>query len=153
HTFHVKMTIPGVSDSVTVQMPAWNALYEIRDFASHVLRVTAANEPGPLPLEKLDKQTWRIKGSGKITISYDTFWDEPGPFASQLNPSPPFLNPAWLLVFVPPRRSESAVVNFSDVPPAWALTTPAATFSAEYGHISSWIVSAVNYDELADSRI
>src|SRR5262249_26755483 len=76
HTFHVKMTIRGVSDSVTVQMPAWNALYEIRDFASHVLRVTAANESGPLPLEKLDKQTWRIKGSGKITISYDTFWDE-----------------------------------------------------------------------------
>ena len=33
HLFHVTMDIPDVTDEVIVQMPAWNALYQIRDFA------------------------------------------------------------------------------------------------------------------------
>src|SRR5260370_25945111 len=32
HIFHVSMEIPDVAGEVTVQMPAWNALYQIRDF-------------------------------------------------------------------------------------------------------------------------
>ena len=37
------MTIPDVHGSVMVQMPAWNALYQIRDFGYRVidLRVQA----------------------------------------------------------------------------------------------------------------
>jgi predicted metalloprotease with PDZ domain len=105
HLFHVTMTIPSVSDSVAVQMPAWNALYEIRDFASRVREVKATNESGPLPIEKLDKQTWRVTGAGTITIQYDTFWDEPGPFASQLNSEHAFINPAMILMYVSDRRS------------------------------------------------
>ncbi len=81
HTFHIKITVPNVNGSVTVQMPAWNALYEIRDFSAHVSKVEASDGASPLGVEKLDKQTWRITGTGTISISYDTFWDEPGPFA------------------------------------------------------------------------
>src|SRR5262249_29806974 len=119
HTFHIKMTISDVKDSVTVQMSAWNALYEIRDFASHVLQVSAANESGPLPMEKLDKQTWRVAGSGKITISYDTFWEEPGPFASQLNSEHAFLNPAMILMYVPDRRHETIGIDLIELPANW----------------------------------
>jgi len=68
HVFHIKMTIPDVKDSVTVQMPAWNALYEIRDFASHVRKVKACTGSGSLPIEKLDTQAWRVTRQGTITI-------------------------------------------------------------------------------------
>ena len=153
HTFHVKMTIPDVKDSITVQMPAWNALYEIRDFASHVLQATAANEFGPLPVEKLDKQTWRIKGAGKITISYDTFWDEPGPFASQLNTEHAFINPALVLMYVPDRRREGIALGFADTPLGWKLATTAPSFAIEFSSIAAWRITTDGYDELADSPI
>src|ERR1700690_2497701 len=60
HIFEVTMTVPAVRDQLTLQMPAWNALYQIRDFSSHMMQVNARDAAGkPLPIEKLDKQTWR----------------------------------------------------------------------------------------------
>ena len=41
HLFHVSMQIPDVKDEVIVQLAAWNALYQIRDFSAHVQRVEA----------------------------------------------------------------------------------------------------------------
>ena len=56
------MIIPAVRGSVTVQMPAWNALYQIRDFAYRVTDFHAANASGnALPVRRLDKETWRIE--------------------------------------------------------------------------------------------
>jgi len=147
------MTIPDVKDFVTVQMPAWNALYEIRDFASHVSQVKAANESGPLPIEKLDKQTWRVTGSGTITISYDTSWDEPGPFSSQLNSEHAFINPAMILMYVPTRRADEVTVQFAEEPAGWAVVTPAANFSFFSGMREHFIVQVKNYDELADAPL
>ena len=82
HIFGVTMRIPKVRDQVTLQMPAWNALYQIRDFSSHVMQVSATDEEGhPLPMRKLDKETWSVSGNGTVTVSYPILWDEPGPFA------------------------------------------------------------------------
>jgi len=138
HIFHIKMTIPDVKDSVTVQMPAWNALYEIRDFASHIREVKASTESGPLLIEKLDKQTWRVTGSGTITLQYDTFWDEPGPFSSQLNSEHAFFNPAMILMYAPSRRSEELELAFNDIPAGWKGSAP-------------WFVDSMTYDSLADA--
>src|SRR5258708_35290422 len=63
HLFHVTMTIPDVNGEVTVRMPAWNALYQIRDFSSHVQEVKAFVGAQKAFVEKLDKQTWHIKGT------------------------------------------------------------------------------------------
>ena len=53
-----------------MQMPAWNALYQIRDFAYHVtdLRASANACADRLPITKLDKQTWRITGQGEVRV-------------------------------------------------------------------------------------
>src|ERR1700726_1691620 len=67
HIFGVTMRIPNVRDQVTLQMPAWNALYQIRDFSSHMMQVTARDDTGhPLPLRKLDKQTWSATANGTV---------------------------------------------------------------------------------------
>src|ERR1700719_1346806 len=71
HIFGITMRIPAVRDQVTLQMPAWNALYQIRDFSSHMMQISAKDEEGrPLPLRKVDKQTWTVTGSGIVTVSY-----------------------------------------------------------------------------------
>jgi len=52
HLFHVTMTIPDVTGEVIVQMPAWNALYQIRDFSHHVQQVEAFAGSEMAPVEK-----------------------------------------------------------------------------------------------------
>src|SRR5579862_9106420 len=61
HFFHVSMTIPNVHDSVKVQLPVWNATYQIRDFALRAQQVRAVDERGKtLAVRKLDTSTWHI---------------------------------------------------------------------------------------------
>jgi predicted metalloprotease with PDZ domain len=150
HLFHVIMTIPDVAGAVTVQMPAWNALYQIRDFSAHLQRVEALAGTEAAKIEKLDKQTWRISGSGTITVRYDAYWDEAGPFATQLNSEHAFINPAMILMYVPERRGEKSAACVLDVPAGWNTTM---MFDAEYGAAHNGCSDASNYDSLADAPI
>lgn len=120
HLLHVTISVPNVHGQLTVQMPAWNATYMIRDFASHVQDLHATDARGAkLSARKLDTATWQIDGQGAITISYATFWNESGPFAAQLNDEHAFLNLAMLLLYVPDRRSEESTVTLDDLPITW----------------------------------
>ena len=119
HLFHVLMKVPDVSGDVTVQMPAWNALYQIRDFSTHVQQVEAQVGTQKAFVEKIDKQTWRIRGSGTVQVEYSTYWDEPGPFATQLNSDHAFINPAMILLYVPGRTEDKALLSISDFPDDW----------------------------------
>jgi len=153
HLFSVEMQIPNVSGGVTVQMPAWNALYQIRDFSSHVRQVTASAGEKAAPLEKLDKQSWLITGDGTITVRYTTYWDEPGPFASQLNSEHAFLNLAMILFYVPSRRDEGVLVTIRDVPGGWRVATALSDFDSEYGRHHFIGFQAKDYDSLVDSPV
>ena len=150
HLFHVTMTIPDVSGNVTVQMPAWNALYQIRDFSAHLQQVRAAAGLEKAPIEKLDKQTWRVTGTGSITVAYETYWDEPGPFASQLNSEHAFINPAMTLMYVPQRREESVQLCIIGGPRAWPISI-AWGGSESMGSMAC--SDAANYDALADTPV
>ena len=119
HLFHVTMQIPDVSTEVKVQMPAWNALYQIRDFSSHVQQVEAFVGAQRVPMEKLDKQTWRVAATGTVRIQYATYWDEPGPFAAQLNNEHAFINFAMLLMYVVDRHPEKVNLAIMDFPREW----------------------------------
>ena len=153
HIFGVTMRVPNVRDQVTLQMPAWNALYQIRDFSSHMMQVTAKDEEGhALALRKLDKQTWNVTANGTVTVSYPIFWDEPGPFASQLNPDHAFLNFAMLLLYVPDRRTEDTKVAFDDLPEGWRVAVELDASGTASGHHSGAYV-APSYDALVDAPV
>ena len=157
HLFHVTMSIPDVPGEVIVQMPAWNALYQIRDFSSHVQQVEAfAGSEKVLP-EKLDKQTWRVKGNGSIKISYATYCDEAGPFASQLNSEHAFINPAMILMYVPERRAEDVTLFLSELPSEWNVASSAFVSAVGVGGAApgtrSFLLRGPNYDGLVDAPI
>jgi predicted metalloprotease with PDZ domain len=161
HLLHVTLTVPEVKDELIVQMAAWNALYQIRDFASHVGQVEAYVLDGTesrgqkiaLKVERLDKQTWRIRGTGEVTIQYSTYWDEPGPFSTQLNSEHAFINPAMVLMYLPQRRNEQVQLEVAGVPVQWKLESSAL---AEPGHADAargFVLEASGFDQLADSPI
>jgi predicted metalloprotease with PDZ domain len=159
HLFHVTVVVPEVTGDLVVALPAWNALYQIRDFAYRVQDVRAVAEtngkPGPaLEVSKLDKQTWRISGPagfGKalqratVDIEYAILWDDAGPFNSQLNSHHAFVNFAEILLYVPDRRAEDVEVDFTDVPAGWKT---AAELKAG-GAPNSFL--AASYAKLADA--
>jgi predicted metalloprotease with PDZ domain len=153
HILGVTMRIPGVRDQVTLQIPAWNALYQIRDFSSHMMQVTAKDDEGrPLPLRKLDKETWSVSGSGTILVSYPIFWDEPGPWASQLNSDHAFLNLATVLLYVPDRRSEDTKLEFEDLAESWRVAVELDAAGTGAGRRSGAYV-APGYDALVDAPV
>ncbi|MGH9759161.1 MAG: hypothetical protein ACRD4M_15605, partial [Candidatus Acidiferrales bacterium] len=157
HVFQVSMDVPAAGGELTVAIPAWNALYQIRDFAYRV-RDVQAEIPGATPAtiihpEKIDKQTWRISlpaasssaAPSDVRITYSILWDDPGPFDSQLNGSHAFLNFAEVLIYIPGRRAEPCEVTFDDVPSGWRAIAelPAGPDADSY--------DAASYDALVDA--
>ncbi len=153
HLFHVTMTIPNVAGSVTVQMPAWNALYQIRDFSSHLQRVEAFSGAGRAPIEKIDKQAWRVEGNGTVSIRYATYWDEAGPFASQLNDEHAFINPAMILLYVADRRGEDVHLDLADAPVEWQAAGASIPLRESRGASGAIGAGAPTYDALVDAPI
>ena len=154
HLFHVTMTIPlaDTDQNVIVQMPAWSTLYQVRDFALRVQEVREVDSAGSsarLPL-KLDKQTWRFDRVAKarpLTLAYSVYWDDPGPFNSELSIRHAFINLAEILMYVPNRRSEDTEVEFDDVPSGWTVL---AELTAGRGSNS---FLAPGYDSLVDAPV
>ncbi len=151
HLFHVTMTIPNVSGEVTVQMPAWNALYQIRDFSSHVRQVEAFEGTAKAPIEKIDKQTWRITGRGTITVRYATYWDEVGPFATQLNGEHAFINPAMILMYLPDKRREPVDLFLQDVSGNWNVASSVHGVIATIAGVRAFVFNSKSYDALVDA--
>ena len=104
-------------------------------------------------VEKVDKQTWRIKGTGTIKISYATYWDEAGPFASELNAEHAFINPAMILFYVPLRRDEDVSLSVSFSSSAWSAEGPLWHAVFVSGPNQAAMFKARSYDALADGPI
>jgi len=153
HLFHVTINIPDVHGDLTLQMPAWNALYEIRDFSSRIQRVAAFAGSHPLAIEKVDKLTWHIRGEGLVTVRYAIYWDSPGPFASQLSEDHAFINPAMVFMYLPERRDEKIFLALQDLPSNWNVTTALDLSTFQSGPETAHTVSAQNYDAFADGPI
>jgi predicted metalloprotease with PDZ domain len=150
HLFRVTMTVPDVHGELLLQMPAWNALYQIRDFSSRIQQLTAHSGAQSLALEKLDKLTWRTRADGTVSVRYAIYWDSAGPFASQLNDEHAFLNTAMLLFYSPRRRGEAVTLAFRDVPARWRLTSALLPSASP---ASAPALQAQSYDALADAPI
>jgi len=153
HLFRVSVEVPEVDGELKLQMAAWDALYEIRDFSSHVQQVEAFAGGQRVEIEKLDKLTWRVKASGTVKVSYSTYWDDTGPFSAQLNAEHAFINPALILLYVPDRRREQCAIYVSDVPDGWQLGSALPFGSFPSSVALTYHAEAPSYDTLADSPI
>ncbi|MGD0990206.1 MAG: PDZ domain-containing protein [Candidatus Sulfotelmatobacter sp.] len=148
HLVEVQITLPKGAADRELQLPAWNALYQIRDFAQHVNWVRAKDAAGRgLTTRKLEKGLWQVSGaeSGAM-VEYQIYLDSAGPFGAQLSPQHAFFNLAQLLMYPVNARTEPAVVRFSDLPEGWRIATPLKSLpDGRFG--------AENYDRLVDSPV
>lgn len=146
------MQLPDGPPQIAVQLPVWNALYQVRDFPQYVRDVKARDAQGrELEVRKLDKSTWRIASAETgATVDYDIFADIAGPYGAQLNDEHAFFNLAEILMYVPDKRATAVSISFGDLPPSWRIATAlASTDPTKEG--GSPTFNARNYDELVDS--
>jgi predicted metalloprotease with PDZ domain len=147
HLVQVQIILPAGTAQRELQLPVWNALYQIRDFAQFVNWVRAKDRAGnTLPIQQANDSHWQLEGATEgAIVEYQIYVDSFGPFGSQLNSHHAFLNLAQILMYPVDARNEPLTIRFSQVPSDWHIATPLQNVSGAY--------SAENYDRLVDSPV
>jgi len=148
HLVEVQIILPAGSSQRELQLPVWNALYQVRDFAQYVNWIRAKDRSGnPLSVRELDKSRWQIEGTkGGAIVEYQIYADASGPFNAQLNSHHAFFNLAQILIYPVDSRSAPLNLRFSHVPEGWHIATPLMSSSGDQ-------FTAANYDRLVDSPV
>jgi predicted metalloprotease with PDZ domain len=147
HLVEVQIAIPPGLASRELQLPVWNATYQVRDFSQYVNWVRAKDRSGkPLSVRKLDKSRWQIQGAeAGALIEYQIYADSAGPFGAQLNAHHAFFNLAQILMYPVDARSSTLTLRFSHIPAGWKIATPLPS--------ADDVFLADNYDRLVDSPV
>jgi predicted metalloprotease with PDZ domain len=160
HLFEVTITaeLPeGASAShLDFQMPKWSpGRYAVFNFAKNVQETQAASgacpvnaqcKLAPLPVARVDEQTWRVplQGGRAVTFKYKVFGDDLSGTFSQLDERHANFNGGSLFMYVVGHKQDP-VHLWIDAPPGWRVVN-ASTTSADQ---REWRFS--NYDLLIDA--
>jgi predicted metalloprotease with PDZ domain len=147
HLVQVTMEIPAGRDSHELQLPVWNALYQVRDFAQFMDSIRATDLAGtPLSLVQLNKSRWHLTGTEKgARIEYQMFSNDPGPYGAEFNQQHAFFNLAEILLYADDTRGDETEIQFRNVPSAWKTAISLSQQGQGY--------QAKNYDALVDAPI
>ncbi len=143
----MQIILPPGAASRELQLPVWNALYQVRDFAQFVNWIRAKDRAGnSLPIRQANDSRWQLEGAAEgAIVEYQIYVDSFGPFGAQLNSHHAFLNLAQILMYPVDARNAPLTIHFSHVPSDWHIATPLQFVSGAY--------SAENYDRLVDSPV
>ncbi len=144
HLVRVSMTIPEAPAGTEIQFPAWNNLYQIRDFARNVRELTARCDGSAEELARVDLNTWQTESQScsSLEVRYAVYANENNVYSSDLSEKHAFMNFALLLFYLPRERQRSVRVKFL-LPGGWKLATLLDDEDGEF--------KAANYDNLVDS--
>jgi predicted metalloprotease with PDZ domain len=149
HLIEVHLLLPEGPAERDLQLPVWNALYQVRDFAQYVNWIHAKDHAGrSLSVRQVNISHWQLTGvQDGATVDYQIFADSPGPFGVQLNSHHAFLNLAQILMYPVEARTSPMIARFSQIPEGWHIATPLAALPETASF------SAENYDRLVDSPV
>jgi predicted metalloprotease with PDZ domain len=144
HRVEVVMTVAGAPPSAEIQFPAWNNLYQIRDFARNIEELSADCDGRKEQLTRIDLNTWRpeARPCEKLSLRYTVYVAGSPPFSSALDSTHAFLNFATLLFYLPKERGRAAHVKLL-IPAGWKVASLLEQDADGF--------LAPNYDLLVDS--
>ena len=158
HLFTVAMTIAHPDpEGQRLALPAWiPGSYMIREFARHVVALSARDARGVLRADKLDKHTWRIgRTPGPLTVEYTVYAWDLSVRAAHLDAGHAFLNPTSVCLRVVGQESRPCTVVLepppADVARGWRVATTLPEAGARRGGFGRY--RAADYDALADHPI
>jgi len=148
HYFDLQINLNGLDrETVDLQMPAWSpGRYSIRNFSRNV-RDFSARAREPLPVKKIDKQTWRIeaKDAQSMDVSYKVYADNLDGAYSQLNDFHAFLDGASLYMYVVGHKDNPVSLTV-EKPDGWMILSSA-------GDLGQTQFAFPNYDLMIDHLV
>jgi len=159
HLFHVTVSVDDPDPAgQRFALPTWNpGSYLIREFARHIVRLTALSDGRKLRVEKVDKHTWRCaRTAGEVTLAYEVYAFDLSVRAAYLDPEQAFFNGAALLLAPAGREREACRIDI--FPPAgarggnWQLITGLTRArGTQAGGFGTYL--AQDYEELIDCPV
>lgn len=146
HVVEVTIDVPPGAGERELQLPVWNALYQVRDFSQYMNWIRADSAGKPLPLMQLNKSRWKISGTENgARVHYEMFGDIPGPYGFQLSSQHAFFNLAEILCYIEGERESPTEIDFRGIPAGWKIATPLIQEGNTF--------SAIGYDQMVDSPV
>lgn len=131
-----------------LELPAWSATYQIRNFSQYLGPVLGTTADGAgVAVQKVGPSRWQLRSAPRpdITIRYDVRGDRDGPFGATVRADRATLNLAQILLFVRGQREESAYLDFTGAPQHFKEALALTVRSDEY--------FAPSYDQLVDTPV
>ena len=123
HLLHIHIDVPPGAAEHDLQLPVWNALYRVRDFAQFVNWIRAQSADGrPIQVHELDQESaggLRIRKTGLPSIMRST-WTLSDPSALRSITHHVFLNLAQVLMYPVDDRDHKMVVSIH-APDGWKI--------------------------------
>ena len=147
HVVDIQISLRSGPAERELQLPVWNALYQIRDFAQYIDWIRAKDAAGnQLAVHPVTSSRWKINGAANgATIEYEMYVDSGGPFGAQLNQHHAFFNLAELLMYPVEARNQPFTLHLAQLPAGWKIATPLQLVDDQF--------RAENYDRLVDSPV
>ena len=128
------------------QLPVWNSVYQVRDFAQYVVGFEAHTSGGSaVPTSKRNPSLWRLSvpTGERVQVRYRVRADRSGPFGAYADSEHVCLNLAQVLAYPVDARRQRFTLRLRNVPPRWkaGLELPA----------SDGTYYAPSYDRLVDT--
>ena len=154
HTFHVTLTIPAPHAEQRVSLPVWiPGSYLVREFARHLSGLQAQQRGKPVPLEQIDKASWRVrcKPGAALTLSYRVYAFDTSVRAAFLDAQRGFFN--GTSVFLRAEGFEQTLhrLELPVLPKGWQVATSLAALNVDA--VGCGAYGAADYDELVDHPV
>ena len=159
HLFHVTVTVETPDpEGQRFMLPAWiPGSYLIREFARHIVRISALSGNQRVALQKLDKNTWRAEPvDGELTLAYEVYAWDLSVRGAHLDETHGFFNGPSVFLLPLGCREQTCLLDI--LPPEgrkyakWKVATglqPARV--ATRGEFGTYL--AADYDELIDCPV
>ena len=155
HLLDVSMTLPLPVASQRVAMPSWiPGSYLMREFARHVVTLSASQSGREIRAEKIDKATWQLActSDAPVTVSYRVYaWDR-SVRGCYFDSSRGFVNPAAALLQDVSAPQSSCTLDLSapafSEGHAWRCATSMTATQIDARGFGQY--RAETYDELID---
>jgi predicted metalloprotease with PDZ domain len=158
HLFEVSVSIDSPDpEGQTLSLPAWiPGSYMIREFARHIVRIEARAGRRRIPLEKIDKHTWRAAPcSEPLTVTCEIYAWDLSVRGAHLDTTHGFFNGPCVFLRVEGQEEAPCVVDIERPRGAayrrWRIATAMNTQGAHRYGFGTY--QAANYDELIDHPV
>lgn len=127
HLFEVELTFPAEAlvEGAVAALPAWTpGSYLVRDYARFVDRMRMQDGKNELPLEKLDKQRWRLPASKhELTIRYRVYGNDLTVRTNHVDATHAQIIPAATFVYLEGQLDRPVEVRFEGFPAEWKVAS------------------------------